>query len=181
MRRMNSIATTPDTLRSQRIDAAKRVIDLVTNGARLKDAAEQCGFTLSSFHYWIGSERELGVSYARAREIRADILVEEAIEAADSNIDPAKARNMMGIRQWTASKWNKNYGDRIDLNVNQSISINTALSEARQRLRPVSDQLDVTDVEIHMPQALEAPRATDMQSVSPSAPAVPDGEPDIFS
>jgi hypothetical protein len=183
MRRMTSTAITADTLRAQRIDAAKRVIELVTEGQKLTEAVKQAGMTLTSFHAAISSERELGPAYARAQEIRADVLVDEAIEAADSNDDPAKARNKMNIRQWAASKYNsKRYGERIDLNINQQISIDGALSEAKRRvLRPVSDQLDVTDVEPHAPQALPAPGATDQQSVLPSIPQPADPEPDIFS
>ena len=46
---------------------------------------------------------------------------------------------MIDIRKWRASKHNsKVYGERVDLNVQQSISITNALSEARARLMPAA-------------------------------------------
>jgi len=147
-------------------------------GATLKDACAQTGITHQSFYKIISSERELAASYARATELRADIWAEETVVIADTDPDSARARNRIMARQWGAEKTHsKKYGARVDLNINQSISIDGALTEARQRLRPMRDQQDVTDVEIIAPQALAAPRPTDTQSV-----AEPEqGEPDIFS
>jgi hypothetical protein len=88
----------------------------------------------------------LAVSYARATEIRADLMADEVITIADCEVtDPQRARNQMQARQWLASKQHsRRYGDRIDLNVSQTLDVSVTLAEARARLlRPVSDQLTI--------------------------------------
>lgn len=159
-----------------------RVEELILSGSTIAKACEQAGISHQQLYRLLCSERELAESYARVMEMRADKWADETIEIADTDPDPNRARNRIGARQWGAAKTHaKKYGERVDLNINSQISISNALNEARQRLRPMSDQLDVTDVEVHTPQALTAPGATDMQSVAPSGEAEPTGEPDIFS
>lgn len=180
---MNNTAVTANTLKAQQIQTVMRIIERVVNSELLKDAAVAEGMSITTFHKVLGSERELAMSYARAKEIRADLLADEALAIVDDETkDANRARNQMTMRQWLAAKLApKTYGERIDLNVSATMSVVDALAEARQRVRPVSDQRDVVDVEIHAPQALPAPGATDMQSVTPHIQAEPDGEPDIFS
>lgn len=158
-----------------------RVIELVIDGATLRDACATAQITMQSFHRILCSERELSAHYARAMELRADVWADETVQIADTDADPARARNRINARQWGAAKTHsRKYGERIDLNINQQISIDGALLEAKQRLRPVRDQLDIEDADIVEPQALDAPRPTDTQSVA--VPAEPEsGEPDIFS
>lgn len=159
---------------------AIRIIERIVGKEYLQDAAPAEGISVTTFHKILSSERELAAAYARAKEIRADLLADEALKIVDDpNIDAQRARNQMTMRQWLAAKLApKTYGERIDLNVNQSISIDGALMEARQRLRPMRDQQDITDVETHEPQALPGIEPSDAES---AAPAKPDGEPDIFS
>ncbi len=116
---------------------------------------------------------------ARAREMLMDAEVDEAKELADSDGDPSKVRNQIDIRKWRASKLaSKTYGDRIDLNVTQTIDIGATLQEARTRmLRPVSYQLEAQDAQVlDMPRQISEPR-TDYQSVDVPGP---DDAPDIF-
>ena len=165
---------------SELVDRARDVIADVTDGKSLSAACRDRGLALTSFHRAISSVRELGQDYARAREIRADVLVDEAIAAADNpDLDPQRARNMMTIRQWTASKHNSRvYGERLDLNVAQTISIGEALTEARARmLRPICDPAPILDAEVIEMPAITGPEPSDNESVSGSSAA----EPDIFS
>lgn len=153
-------------------------IDQVGEGVFLKDACAACGLTLSMFQETLHSERELGVAYARAQENRADILVDEMLAIVDSDENPQKARNQYQARQWIASKLSsKKYGDRIDVNVAASISIDTALNEARARLRPVRDQQDIEDAIFYDSPSEAATQPTDKQS---DAPNIPPAVPDIF-
>jgi hypothetical protein len=158
-------------------EVAKRIIEAIVEGKPLTEATREAGITIGAFHYALSIEHELAAAYARAQEIRADVLVDEAIAAADSDEDPAKVRNKITIRQWAASKYHsKKFGERIDVNVSQTISVNGALEAAKARLlRPVCDQLDITDVETIEPQRIAAPEPSDAPSAAPEA------EPDIFS
>ncbi len=123
-------------------------VELVENGSTLKNALKTVGLSNSSFNGALSSVRETSVRYIRARELNADILVDEAMEIADSDIDPQIARNRIDIRKWIASKHKpKVYGERIDLNVSQTISVLEARSEAQARLSTLPE-LPTIDAEV---------------------------------
>jgi hypothetical protein len=87
-----------------------------------------------------------------------------------------RARVIAENNRWAASRRNsKKYGDRIDLNVTQTLDISGTLLEAKQRmLRPMRDQLGATDVQtIDLP-SVAVLGASDSQSLTPT-------EPDIFA
>lgn len=126
----------------------QQIIREVADGSSLKASLARHGLTPSKFHYAISKDREAAQSYIRAQEIRADLLAEQTIEIADGDDDPQKARNRIETRKWLASKhYTKQYGDRLDVNVTQSLDITAALSEARERLRPISDQSKTIDAQ----------------------------------
>ena len=165
-----------------RTDCARRVIERIAEKTSLAAACEAEGMSVAAFHWALATVRELAVDYARAREIRADQLADEIVEIADSAADYNKARNQIDARKWLASKHHsKVYGDRIDLNVAQTVSITDALVEAQRRvLRPACDQPAILDAEIIDDATPCASGPTDSASnSSPVAP--PPGVPDIFS
>lgn len=160
---------------AEAIEKAGYIIHDVADGIPLAKAAAGRGLSIQTFHEVISGVRDLAVSYARAREIRADVDVDDALAIADDKeIDPQRARNMIDIRKWRASKHSSRvYGDRIDLNVQQSISITEALDVARSRiLRPVCDQLTI-DAEVSEPEPT-------ISTLGPTDSVSAD-EPDIFS
>ena len=119
--------------------AAEAVIDLVAEGKSLQDAISKMGTSVKLFYKAISSVRTLGLAYAHARETQSDIAVDQAVTIADDpDIDPQRAKNMIDIRKWRASKHHSRvYGDRVELNFQGSISINDAIAEARQRIAPI--------------------------------------------
>lgn len=120
---------------ARQIATGRRVIDFILEGRGVRKACEESGCKLHQFYSIISSHKELAVGYARAREIQADVLVDEAIAAVDNpDIDPQRGRNMSDVRRWAASKYNQRvYGDRVDLNVSTAISVTDALAEASKR------------------------------------------------
>lgn len=125
-------------------DRARQAIEAVANGDTLKSALANVSLTASALNHLMSGDRELALAYVRAQEIRADLLADEILTIADNEAkDPHHARNQINARQWIASKHHtRRYGDRIDLNVTQTIDIGSTLAEARARIvRPVSDQL----------------------------------------
>jgi len=138
-----------DTAITLKTTTVDRVIECILAGSSLKDA-----------------------------EIRADILADEALTIADTENDAAKARNQIQVRQWLASKLHaKRYGDRIDLNVTQTIDIGTTLAEARARLLPVSYQHNSAQSQVIDVEHKIIDGASDKQSHDPQENAAPD----IFS
>ena len=157
-----------------------RIIDSILDGIPLKKAVAAEGIHLRTFNRWLSGDREASLDYVRAQELLADVLVDDALEIVDTEPDAQKARNQADMRKWIASKRNtKRYGDRVDLNVTQTLDIGSTLQEARARLlRPVRDQLGVNE-----PQVIDLPSrivqgAPDNQSVDRPRPG---DAPDIFS
>lgn len=134
----------------ENVAKAQRIIDKIMEGGFLKEALADENMAMKTFHRLLKSERELSRDYALAQEISADILVDEAIQIADSDDDPAKARNRIATRHWTAEKRNRmKYGERIELNVAQTISISAALGKAQERvLRPMRDLDNTEDAQV---------------------------------
>jgi len=168
---MNDIVTSTETSAT-----VQRVIDLVLDGHSLRDAVKKCGLTPIKFSSALRGDKGAAAAYARALEIKADLLADDIIQIADTSEDAAKARNQIDSRKWIASKlYAQRYGERIDLNVTQTIDIGSTLAEARARLRPISDQSNVINSHmIDITSAIDS-RATDMQSVDNEK------QPDIFS
>ena len=125
------------------------------------------------------SDKQLATAYARAVEIKADLMADDVVHIADTDEDAARARNRMQARQWLASKlYAQRYGDRIDLNVSQTIDIGSTLAEARARLLPVRDQHELIDAQAIDISRQNDPKPRDNESLMrPDSPALPD----IFS
>lgn len=160
-------------------DTVQEIIERILNGSSLKEAAAACGIDVFKFNRILQGDRAAALAYARAVEIRADLLADEALHIADNENDAAKARNQIGVRQWLASKlYAKRYGDRIDLNVTQTLDVSATLAEARARLvLPVRDQQTIEDVEARVITGVAGHGPSDNESMTPPVNAVPD----IFS
>lgn len=169
----------PDT-RQKTVD---QILAGLLEGIPLRKAVQRGGIALSTFQKWLADNREWAVAYARTLELRADLLIDDALELVDGDGDPAKVRNQMEMRKWTATKHNqKRYGERVDLNVTQTIDVSSTLLEARSRLsRPVSYLQDVSDVQPVGFIGVSESGPLDKQSkIALDVPA-PGAEPDIFS
>ena len=157
------------TLPSTTATLVESVIDDVLAGSTLKNALATRDMTAQAFARILQGDKSAAAAYARAAELRADLLADEIISIADSDSDPAKVRNQIQARQWLASKLNaKRYGDRIDLNVTQTVDIGATLAEARARLlRPASDHHGVIDVQAIDSSGDFGDRPSDKQSLAP--------------
>lgn len=161
-----------------RRDEVRKIIASVLEGTSLREAIKLVGWTANEFHQYLSRDRDAANAYARAQEIKADLLADEVVAIADSDTDPAKVRNQMQARQWLASKlYAKRYGDRIDLNVTQTLDIGSTLAEARARLRPVSDQYEITDAQVIEAKRISRQKTGDIKSILASDPCK---APDIF-
>lgn len=165
------------------IELARKAIAMVCEGVTLKAALSEVGLTRDMFSSTLSSVRELAHAYARAREISADFLVDEALDVVKNEPDVQRAREIANMHRWAAGKFNqKRYGERIDLNVSQTIDVSEALKEARARIvRPVVDQLPAPQAQVIDLQALPAAEPSDKESRAPLSPPDETGEPDIFS
>jgi hemoglobin-like flavoprotein len=113
---------------------ARELIDKYLTGSTLKRLFTS-GTQMRKFYELVNSVPQLSQLYAHAQQTKAELYADEIIEIADTILDPNKARVMVDARKWVASKIKPDkYGDRIDLNITQSVDITKALSDAKQRV-----------------------------------------------
>lgn len=129
--------------------AIEQVLTLVIEGQLLRQAAKLLNLPESSLYRALHADPTLWANYKRARELGANAMAEQAVDIADNDADAKRARNRIMVRQWLAGKLDpKTYGDRLDLNVTQTVDISGALAEAKARARPMRDQSNVIDAVI---------------------------------
>jgi len=116
------------------------------------------------FYQLINRDPDALKRYRESVDRRADFLAQEILDIADEpmpeNLDRTtgdwinRKRMQIDARKWTACKLKpKAYGDRLDVNVEQRISITQALEEAKGRL--IEGQAN--RIEVDEEKALEAP------------------------
>lgn len=131
-------------------EKASLILEEIFEGMLLKDSLKKHKVSQSTFYKFIEKNIEYDRMYARAKTAHAHLIVEEIVPIADNEtIDPARARNMIDARKWTASKiLPQKYGDRIEVNLTQEASIVEALALARSRVLPMRDLASIEDAEI---------------------------------
>jgi len=112
----------------------REAIDKLYTGITLAAALGHNGTRIRAFYRMIEEIPLLDQEYMRAQRAQSEIQVSEIKEIADTEPDPNRARVMIDARKWYASKMTPHkYGDRIDLNITQSVDISAALLEAKKR------------------------------------------------
>jgi hypothetical protein len=142
------------------------VCERLAEGMLITAIAVELGFAPSTLLEWRERYPDYAAAYARAEQIGFDRLAEKLLSIPKQDGDVQRQRLESDNIKWFLGKRNPRiYGDKLELNVNQTIDIGSALSEARARaLRPVSDQQSAEDVEfVDIPSDSDA-RAHDMQS-----------------
>ena len=115
------------------IEDKKRILDAICNsivsGKSLRTALKENNFNTCTFFDWIGKNDEMAKQYARAMEIRAQMMFEDMLDIA--NEKPERMATEYGDRvdngdvqdkkvKIDAMKWGmakmmpKKYGDKID-------------------------------------------------------------------
>jgi len=105
-------------------EAKEVIIDTVcqnmVNGLSVKYIFDNLIVSISRplFYQWLLDEKEYSDKYARASELRSEILFDEIIEIADeATQDNSNAKRLqVDARKWSISKLNpKKYGDKLDV------------------------------------------------------------------
>jgi hypothetical protein len=125
-------------------------IRAVARGENITHYLADIGMDDMRFYEIVEVTPELSGAYARAKRARAENLANEIVSIADQEEDAQRARNRIQARQWYAAKiLPREYGDRMDINVTQTIDIGSALADARARaLRPVCDQREIVEAQV---------------------------------
>ncbi|SOD41334.1 terminase small subunit-like protein [Nitrosovibrio sp. Nv4] len=153
-----------------RTDQAKLVLQTFMEGGTLKAALIQHGMNSGDFHRQLVTHSDLAAQYTRAKEILSDLMASETLKIADdTSINPQHARNQIDARKWLASKWHRNtYGERVEVDIKQTVDISGALIEAKRRAQRLSsDSTDVEDIQAIDSTALLTDKTSDVISVEP--------------
>lgn len=94
----------------------------------------------ASFLRWVDDNPEYAKRYARAAQIRADVHAEKIVDVAETENNPAKARNIIDAIKWHNEKSSpKKYGAKIlqesNVNVTNRIDLRAMSYGVRQELR----------------------------------------------
>ena len=75
---------------------------------------------------WLGKHPEFAEMYAHARDVQQELYAAEVITIADTEKDPAIARNRIDARKWYAAKVApKKWGDKVDISAKLEVSGST--------------------------------------------------------
>lgn len=127
------------------VDLFNEVCELIADGGSLRGIARANLHlpTPGTFLNWLQQHAELQEVYVKARELQQHTLADETVEIADTDPDPARARNRIGARQWHAGKLlPKVYGDRTQMEMGGHVTydapglaeVNAALEEIKAKL-----------------------------------------------
>jgi len=148
-------------------EKVQRLCELIMGGMTKTDAIKQVFGHGMKLWEVVHDNPDFQRQIAQAQDAYADFLVDEALQIVDTDKDPQRAKNRADHRRWLAAKMKpRTYGDRVELAVQQTISVSDALSEARTRVLRVVDRPVIQDAEI-------------VPSLSDHTPV--DIQPDIFS
>lgn len=163
-----------------RPDVIESVLAAFATGVPLAKACRENGVTSPHVYQKMRDDPRWSSAWPAAREMHAAALVEQAAELADTDPDPARARNRMHARHWMAGRVAREaWGDRVDVAIDQRVSIAAALEAAEGRVRPIRDLSRVIDAESADITSLPALTAADNETAE-RASSAPAALPDPF-
>lgn len=122
------------------------VLNMVISGETNRAICKKFEFTPLQFHQLLSDNSEFKQAVEFMRDEGSEYLADMLLEIP-KNMPHSEAKILSDNIRWLLSKRAKSkYGDSMNLNVEGSISIKGALSEARQRAQSVIDA-EVSDVE----------------------------------
>ncbi len=132
-------------------DIAKQFLLLYAGGMSVRKivAKHKTMPARTTLNAWRIKHPDFGTAYDLAKEAHTEAMLDDALEIVDTAEDPKKAKVQVDFRMWLASKLNrKQYGDKVDVEVNHKIDISGVLAAADARLKHISIE--------HPPQIIEA-------------------------
>lgn len=125
-------------------------IKLAAQGESITKIREAIGIDAISFWRYRLENPTFANSFEHARKEGLEEVADGLLELADKEQDVYRARLKSDNIKWLLSKRKPQvYGDKIDLNINQTVDIGLALREARSRVVSSSDlNLNVEPVTI---------------------------------
>jgi hypothetical protein len=152
-------------------DKVTQIIETYAEGGTLCDAIDATNMRRGDFYSTLRKYPELKQKYYEVQESRADMMVDEAYSVSmDNDKHPGTARVQAEIRLKIAAAFDrKRFGEKVDMTIDQTISVGGALQAARARaLQPRRNLAGVIDAEVTDIPQLSAPSTTDKKSDEPA-------------
>lgn len=120
-------------------------IELATRGESLSTIIKELCVSESAFQAHRREDPIFADKFHAARQDGIELIADSLMNVANEFADVQRGRLHSDNIRWLLSKRKPDtYGERIDLNVNQTIDISGALKEAKQRALNASNILDIT-------------------------------------
>jgi transposase-like protein len=163
----------------------ERVIESLTEGKTLSETASTVGISVSTLSQWRMKDADFDNSCSRAQSIGFEIQADSLLRIPEEIPDVQRARlKSENIRWLLARRAAHKYGDRLEVNLNQTVDIKLALAEARSRV-PQCDLSIPIEAQVRLITGNSEPSTTDGESDEPIKPEenqTPDeNPPDVFS
>lgn len=144
----------------------QEIIDRFAKGEILKNISKDLNIEPHWVYYWRQNDPEFDAQASSAQNSGFEIQADGLLTIYDEEEDVNKARGKSDNLKWVlARRAASRYGDKMTLDVNNTIDLKGALSDARARLaKPIETQAT------QLPQAIESIKqlqstATDSKSV----------------
>ena len=164
-------------------DQKAQAIDMAEEGATLRAIAKRLGIDVRRITKARKGDLTFDNEMTRARDLGIEIQADDLLEV-DSEENAGKDVQLIKLKsdnvKWLiARRAPKRYGDRLEVNLNQTLDLSGALIEARKRapLLPASNLIRLSNVQDTEYTELIDVRPTDKTPVRPDS----DGEQDIFA
>lgn len=151
--------------------AASQAIEIYAEGGSIHDARNAAGISGRDFYAALRADPQLQQRYYDTQTQRADMMVDEAYQiSGDNEKPPGVARVQAEIKLKIAAAFDrKRFGEKVDMTIDQTLSVAGALEAAKARsLRPRRDLASIPDGEVTEIAQLLPPQATDKKSDAPT-------------
>jgi hypothetical protein len=152
---------------NRRMDEAsfKAVIQSVATGVSISQALLTLGVPRWAYYNYLRENPIAQQAHARARIDCAHSVVDNILQAAETELDPQRMRAKTDAYTKYASLVNpREYGAKIDLTVSRGEDPAALYAEGMQRLRSMRDQQQAIESQATEPARLIDARPTDTQS-----------------
>lgn len=82
---------------------------------------------VTAVHQWLGSDEAFSIDYARAREQQARVFADQTLQITDAELQTheqiGRARLRMQARQWLAGKYNAQFSDKQQTQINVGVQV----------------------------------------------------------
>lgn len=117
-----------------------KMLKLASHGKSLRSICLELNISLDKFHKIRKRAPSLDSALQSARNSGLDVIADDLIDIADTYGDPLQARVKSDNIKWLLTKRKpKEYGDQLNINVEQKVSITGAMAEAARRAGHVID------------------------------------------